>query len=87
MDIQQRFKDLQARAAKVTDGRIRAEEKLKSAKERLQVATQKSREAGYPDPRKLPEIIPQMTAELVSSLDQIEKELTSQESILSSIEA
>lgn len=87
MDVQQRFKELQARAAKVTDGRIRAEEKLKNAKERLQTATQKSRDAGYPDPRRLPEIIPQMTTELESSLDQIEKELSTQESILASIEA
>ena len=86
MDYQASFKNLQVRASKVAESRARVTERLRSAKEKVTNAVLRSRQAGYEDPRKLPEIVAQKEADLAQKLEILDKELTSQENILSSVE-
>jgi hypothetical protein len=87
MDLQEKFAALKERAETLSDKRIRAEEKLKAAKERVTKAIQASKDAGYPDPRKLGEIKAEKEAELKTKIEELEKAVAAQESILAQIQA
>jgi len=87
MDLQEKYSTLKKRAEELSDKRIRAEEKLKAAKERVTKAIQASKDAGYPDPRKLQEIKQTKEAELKEKLDELDKVVTEQENILSKVQA
>lgn len=87
VELQEKYRSLRTRATKLSDSKIRVEEKLSAAKERVTKAIEASKAAGYPDPRKLGEIKEKKKEELRLALASLEETVSKQEAIMASIEA
>ena len=86
MDNHEKFIETKKRAEENNVRKIRAEERFKAAKVAVANVVTEVKEAGYDDPKKLPEALKALETEFADKLSEVSSLLDEQDAILKSIE-
>lgn len=86
MDTHEKYLNAKKRAENNNVRKIRAEERFKAAKTAVANVVAEIKEAGYEDPKKLPEVLKALEIEFAEKLTELTTLLDEQDTILKSIE-